>query len=130
MNSLIKKSIVFLSTLLLSLNLFASTDGQGSFIWNGVVRSSELSHTTDHTHFLEFVRSEDKEVFDIVDSPELAKLHHDTNRNYRVEIEGQLTSKFLFWGGNLVVKKFKVLEELDVVALREPRRISGSSELR
>lgn len=90
--------------------------------WVGVVKGDEDYHTTDHDHELEFVRQSDQEDFDIVDSPKLVKFHHDTEKNYLMEIEAEKTSRFLFWGGNLVVKNFKVLKELEKVAHTKPVR--------
>tara|TARA_B100001248_G_scaffold227480_1_gene185923 strand:- start:1264 stop:1656 length:393 start_codon:yes stop_codon:yes gene_type:complete len=121
MNIFIKNCFVILVVTFLSINAFSKSDENKILHWTGVVKASDLSHTKKHDHFLEFVRSGDGKVFDIVDSPELVKMHHDTNRSYKVKIEGYLTSKFLFWGGNLVVKDFKVLEALDEAPLREPR---------
>lgn len=88
--------------------------------WIGVVKGDPLYHTTDHDHSLEFLRQSDGDTFDIVDSPKLVKLHHDTEKNFLAEIEAEKTSRFLFWGGNLIVKNFKVLKELETVAHSEP----------
>lgn len=79
--------------------------------WVGEIRDDASTHTTEHVHNLEFVRQNDGSSYDIVESPELVKLHHETEKNFLVEIEAEITSRFLFWGGNLVVKKFKVLQE-------------------
>lgn len=127
MNIFIKNCFVILVVTFLSINAFSKSEEDKILNWTGVVKASDLSHTKKHDHFLEFVRSDDDKVFDIIDSPELVKMHHDTNRNYKVKIEGYLTSKFLFWGGNLVVKNFKVLEALDEISLREPKiRTTGA----
>ena len=90
--------------------------------WVGVVKGTEDYHTTDHDHELVFVRQSDGEDFDIVDSPKLVKLHHNSEKNYLMEIEAEKTSRFLFWGGNLIVKNFKVLKELETVAHKKPAR--------
>lgn len=79
--------------------------------WLGEIKDEPSSHNTDHDHELRFVRKEDGEEFDIVDSPELVKLHHSTEKNYLVKVEAKKTPRFLYWGGNLVVKKFEVVEE-------------------
>lgn len=80
--------------------------------WIGEVRDEPSSHTTNHEHELTFVKKDDGENYDIVDSPELVKLHHETEKNFLVEIEAEKTPRFLFWGGNLVVKNFRVINEL------------------
>jgi hypothetical protein len=79
--------------------------------WVGLVRDNTSSHTTNHEHRLQFVKNGGSDVFEIIDSPELVKLHHETEKNYVVEIEAEKIPSFLFWGGNLVVKNFKVVSE-------------------
>ncbi len=89
--------------------------------WLGEVKDDASSHTTRHGHELEFVKKDDGEEYDIVDSPDLQNLHHETGKNFLVEIEAEKTPKFLFWGGNLIVKNFKVLEETsDVIPHTNP----------
>ena len=83
--------------------------------WVGYV-DADGGHTTRHDHYLEFVRKSDGESFDIKDSPELEQVHCDSSKKLLVEIEAEKTPRFLFWGGNLIVKDFKVLEELNTVA--------------
>lgn len=79
--------------------------------WTGEIKDSPSSHTTKHWHNLEFIRQSDGKEFDITSSPELVKLHHETEKNFLVEIEAEKTPRFLFWGGNLIVKSFRVLKE-------------------
>lgn len=79
--------------------------------WVGEVKDDPASHNSDHDHDLEFVKKDDGESYDIVDSPELLNLHHTTGKNYLVRMEAEKTPRFLFWGGNLIVRKFDVLEE-------------------
>lgn len=94
--------------------------------WVGEVRDDEGSHTTDHDHELRFTKKDDGEVYNIVDSPSLVKLHHETEKNYLVEIEAEKTAKFLFWGGNLIVKNFKVLADASgPIPHRIPARTSS-----
>ena len=134
-----KKSTLFLAVLALTTTQFAlAMPGDGrdhAYIqnrkqpsepnivkWVGVVKGDGDYHTTDHDHELKFVRQSDQENFDIVDSPKLVKLHHETEKNYLMEIEAEKTSRFLFWGGNLIVKNFKILKELETVAHKKPVR--------
>lgn len=89
--------------------------------WIGEVKDDASSHTTRHEHELEFVKKDDGKEYDIVDSPDLQNFHHETGKNFLVEIEAEKTPKFLFWGGNLIVKNFKVLEETsDVIPHAKP----------
>lgn len=82
--------------------------------WVGFIESNG-GHTTRHDHDLEFVRKSDGESFDIVDSPELEKIHCEKSKRLLVKIEAERTPQFLFWGDNLIVKKFDVLEELELI---------------
>ena len=89
--------------------------------WVGLVKDEASTHTTEHEHALQFVRKDTGDSYDIKDSPDLVKLHHETEKNYLVELEAEKTSRFLFWGGNLIVKNFKVLEEAsDRIPHQEP----------
>lgn len=84
--------------------------------WIGVIQEDQSSHTTRHEHALRFVRLNDQggdvDTLEIVDSPELTQLHHESNKKFILEIEGEQTKRFLFWGGNLVVKNFRVISDL------------------
>jgi hypothetical protein len=117
-----KKSYLFaLALMASSLNVYAAreprevTNRQPAspeiVKWVGEISDSASDHTTQHGHDLEFRNRATGDTYDIVDSPELVKLHHETEKNYLVEIEAEKTSRFLFWGGNLIVKNFKVLNE-------------------
>lgn len=122
---ILRKVFCFAIAGILSLPAYAEMDekiGDSIVRWKGVVRGNSISHTTNHQHQLEFIREIDGKIFDVVDSPRLLALHHASDRNYRVRITGELTSRFFFWGGNLIVKDFAVLEELDKEPLQEPRR--------
>lgn len=104
--------------------------------WVGEIKDTPRTHTTDHRHALEFTRDSDGESFDIVDSPDLKKLHHDSGKNFRIEAQVELTPKFLFFGGNLIVKSFKVIEETSpsiphvIPTPRESTRNLGERSLR
>ena len=99
--------------------------------WEGYVEA-DGGHTTRHDHELEFVRKSDGESFSIVDSPDLEKAHCDSSKKLRVKIEAEKTSRFLFWGGNLIVKNFEVLEELAQIPHKKykPRTVSRSFDRR
>ena len=113
---------------LISILLIGFTLSQSSFAaaenvkWTGVSREQSGYHTPSHAngHSLEFVRQDDKKAFDVVDSEGLLNTHAEKEKNLLVEVEGEITPRFLFWGGNLVVKNFKVLNELDEIPHREP----------
>jgi len=113
---------------LITVLLFGFTFGQTSFAaaesvkWTGIIQEEKGYHTPNHEngHDLEFVRQDDKEIFDVVDSEGLLNTHAEKEKNLLVEVEGEITPRFLFWGGNLVVKNFKVLNELGEIPHREP----------
>ena len=70
------------------------------------------NHEKDNCfHDLKFVTDEGK-TYSIVNSPQLLKLHHENEKNYRLSIKAEVTPRFLFWGGNLVVDSFSVLNEV------------------
>jgi len=77
----------------------------------GEVTDDSSTHTTEHEHELKFKNQETGEVLDIVDSPSLVKLHHESEKNLLIEAQVARTPKVLFWGNNLVVKNFRVIKE-------------------
>lgn len=77
----------------------------------GEVTDDSSTHTTEHGHRLKFKNQETGEVTDIVDSPNLVKLHHESEKNLIIEAQVTRTPKVLFWGGKLVVKDFRVIKE-------------------
>jgi hypothetical protein len=96
--------------------------------WTGTVSDSDSSHTTEHEHELTFTRKDNGESYDIVDSPELVQLHHEKDKNLVIEMRAEKTPRFLFWGGNLIVKSFKVVEELEQRPhLDPPKRVVSSA---
>lgn len=99
---------------LVFLTMQANASEENTFKAIGRVTESSSDHTTKHEHELRFVRLNDGEVFDIVDSPALLKEHCESEKNSVVEVEGYRTGKFLFWGGNLVVTGFKVHDDIQV----------------
>lgn len=78
----------------------------------GVVRS-DGNHQTDCGVDLELVESETGKTYSISEPGELAQLHCSKEKNFLVTLKAERTSKFLFWGGNLEVQEFQVLEELE-----------------
>ncbi len=93
-------------------NEFKSESKPKVVSWVGFVEA-DGGHTTRHDHDLEFVRKSDGESFDIVDSPELENVYCEKSKRLLVKIEAERTGRFLFWGDNLIVKKFEILEELE-----------------
>jgi len=119
-----KKSYLLALILLVSSGNLYAREGIGPIIdrkpastgpeivkWIGEISNSASDHTTLHNHSLEFKNRETGKTYDIVDSPDLVKVHHENEKNYLVEIEAEKTPRFLFWGGNLIVKNFKILGE-------------------
>ncbi len=120
-----KRSYWNAMAMLVAFGLSAQLSWAGEVVkWTGIVQEEGGYHTPKHDrdHEIEFVRQGDNDTFDVVDSPELTKLHAEKDKKLLVEIDGEKTSRFLFWGGNLVVKNFKVLQALDEIPHREPAR--------
>ena len=77
----------------------------------GTIFSSE-NHSKNGTHGLSFKDEKTGKVFDIVDSPEIQNLNCKEGKDLLVSLNAEKTDEFLFWGGNLIVKNFKILKEL------------------
>lgn len=77
--------------------------------WIGEVSDSPESHNTRHEHKLTFTRQDNGATYDIKESPELKKLHHETGKNYLMEIQAEIHP--YFFSEYLTVSNFKVLKE-------------------
>lgn len=75
--------------------------------WTGEIKEELTSHYADHD--LLFLKEDGNKKYSIIESPEILRFHHEINKNYLVEIEAEKTPTFLFWGGKLVIKKFKII---------------------
>jgi hypothetical protein len=75
--------------------------------WFGEVKEEISTH--DSTHDFLFFNKDDGKSYKIVDSPDFFKFKHEIGKNYLVEVEAEITPIFLFWGGNLIVKKFQLI---------------------
>lgn len=80
--------------------------------WFGEVKEEINSHDTSHD-FL-FINKDDGKSYKIIDSPDFVKFNHQIGKNYLGEIEAEITPTFLFWGGNLIIKKFQIIGEAKV----------------
>lgn len=105
----------------------SQTPSGESIKWVGTISDESLAHN-EHRHFLKFTRKSDGESFDL-DSKSLMTLHHDREKNFLVEITAIRTPRFLFWGNNLIVKDFRILEELESVPHKELERPIRESPL-
>lgn len=76
----------------------------------GEIRCTETAED-DSAHEdcdLEFVRN-DGEVFDIENNADIATAAcKNHSRHLRVKMEAEKTPQFLFWGGNLKIKKYEI----------------------
>lgn len=92
--------------------------------WTGVVQEEGGYHTPNHRfdHDLEFILQENGQTFNIENNPELLAIHSAKEKNLLVEIDATKSDRFLFWGGNLTIKSFKVIKELNDIAHHEPPR--------
>lgn len=125
MNAICKLIFGILISVLFSFSAYA-----GEIVrWTGTVSEEDGYHYNEHEfgHSLEFIRQNDGKSFDVVDSQELEAVHIQKEKNLLVEIEAEKTDRFLFWGGNLIVKNFKVLDELDEIPHREYKRPAPST---
>lgn len=117
--------------LVITANAFAGESVQS---WVGIVEDLSGYHDPDHQgkHDLKFTRSSDGESFYItVGDEELQKQHLSSDKTMAVKIDGRITSKFLFFGGNLVVERFEKLADVAPIThkpyahLRENRSEMG-----
>ena len=110
---------IILFGLITSQTVLAASD---SVKWVGILTERRGYHTIEHSdkHVLELVRQDNNETYKVIESEALLGTHIEKDKKLLVEIEGELTPRFLFWGGNLIVKSFKVLNELDEIPHHEP----------
>lgn len=125
---------IILFGLTISQPVMASND---SVKWIGTLIERRGYHTPEHSerHVLELRRQDNSETYKVIKSEALVATHIEKDKKLLVEIEGELTPRFLFWGGNLIVKSFIVLNELDEIphhesvnqqsTLREYRSLRG-----
>ena len=126
-----KKQI--LSILLFSIITNQSAWATQSVKWVGTLVEKRGYHTPEHSsnHALELVRQDNNEEYDVIESESLLGVHIEKDKDLLVEIEGEVTPRFLFWGGDLIVKSFKILNELEAIPHHEPPKSqSSASEFR
>ena len=73
--------------------------------------SSHSSHENDSLCNIEFIKENGK-IFDVDSNSELKKEHCKKHKDLLVKVNAIEKGGFLFWGGGLDVKSFKVLKEL------------------
>ncbi len=114
------KSITFIFGIILSQTIFAASES-ATVKWTGLLNEKRGYHyySPDQSHNLEFISNSDNQSFDIVESEDLVNFHSQKDKILEVEIEGEITPRFLFWGGNLKVTSFKILKELEDIPRRE-----------
>ena len=76
----------------------------------GEIKDDPSTHDSTHNHDLKFIQKDTGYSYQIK-SEELVKLHHETEKNYLVEVEAEKKLNFLFFGESLLVKKFKIIAE-------------------
>ena len=74
--------------------------------WVGLIYSKDADRND-----LEFIRDGDQAAFDVEDTSNLRELNWKDHQSRVVRITAEKTSRFLFWGGDLIVRDFKVLKE-------------------
>lgn len=106
-----------------SSNAFADETVQS---WIGVIEDQNGSHDPSHDgdHMLKFTRSSDGESFYISSGDEeLLKEHLRNDKTISVKVDGRITSKFLFFGGNLVIDRFEKLADIAPIAHKRMARL-------
>ncbi len=100
----------------------------------GTLNCDGVSNVKTSSNGAVFVSQEDERRFDVVKSRDFVQAQCQTSKVNLIEIEAKETSKFFFWGGNLIVKTYKVLAELDETRIHnlnpEPESRSGRSNSR
>lgn len=113
-----KRNFILLFIIGLSVNSYGRGGGRDSttvrkpnerVTWIGELTDDPATHNTRHEHKLVFVRQDSGEKYAVEGSPELLKLHHETGKNYLVEIEAEKRPRF--FSEYLKVSSFKVLKE-------------------
>lgn len=61
---------------------------------------------------LEFTDSESGKTYELEDAESLAALHCEKEKDFVVKLTAEKEARFLFWGGDLKVKSFEILEEM------------------
>lgn len=61
---------------------------------------------------LEFTDSESGKTYELEDAKSLADLHCEKEKDFKVKLTAEKEAAFLFWGGDLKVKSFEILEEI------------------
>lgn len=122
----LKYSTLFITILLYSNLLFANENIK----WTGVLQESKGHHSANHTseHSLVFVNKETGKTFDVENNQELVMSHIEKDKKLLIEAEGEFTSRFLFWGGNLIIKSYKILEDLEPIAHYDPNYRSKTTQ--
>ena len=103
-----------------------------SLILEGWVRSNGTHGKTNCSG----VVFEDKisgEITELEDAEKLEALHCTKEQDFLVKIEAEREERFLFWGGDLKLKTFEVIETATssphiVEAVSRPARMSGRFE--
>ena len=122
------KHFVYIFALISTLTLTANAESRGGYRSSdfgtktkyvpeilelkGIVRS-DGNHQKECGVDLELVESETGKTYSISEPGELAQLHCSKEKDFLVTLKAERTSKFLFWGGNLKVQQFQVLEEFE-----------------
>jgi hypothetical protein len=126
-------SVIMLVLVSLSVTVpVRSWAGEEVKAWVGVLEDYFDSHDAIHTtksgdHPMKFTRSSDGESFTVVGGiGALLREHLESDKTLLVEIDGRITSKFLFFGGNLIITDSKVLQQVAQVDHRSQRNYERS----
>ncbi len=80
--------------------------------WNGFVKCENESHAKTGECDMIFI-DKNADEFDIIESPDLLRVHCSKHTDLEVRLTAEKTPSFLFWGGDLKVAKFDVVREVN-----------------
>ena len=99
----------------------------------GVIRSSGEHFQNSCGVSLELVDASTGSAIGLTNADELEQLHCQKEKDFQAMVKGRVTSKFLFWGGNLEVSSYEVLGEREPAShtvSQRPRSEMGMRERR
>lgn len=94
----------------------------------GIVKSDGV-HDSDCDIDLELVDQASGRSYSISEPGELLALHCSKEKDFLVTMKAERTPKFLFWGGNLNVQAFEILEEMETQPHIEAPTLKNTSSI-
>ncbi|MEQ1665584.1 MAG: hypothetical protein ABL927_09440 [Bdellovibrionales bacterium] len=104
------RAILLTITFIFSVSSFAENKTPTVVQVRGLVKSMG-THTRQCNVVLEVIDENSGKSLGLVGAAELERLHCDKEQDFVATISGEITSKFLFWGGNLKVSQYEIATE-------------------